>query len=61
MTTDLRIHWIIAQCGATVARGGRCKRVGYDTYTKRWGARCWQHDPFRDVDEGEEAYKEHQA
>jgi hypothetical protein len=28
---------------------------------RRKAYRCWQHDPLRNVDEGEEAYREHTA
>lgn len=47
------------RCTAWTNTGGHCRRRGYDTYSFR-GVRCWQHDPLRDIDEGEESYKEHQ-
>lgn len=54
-------------CGQVVERGYRplldrlCKRRGYETYVRgKIAVRCWQHDPLRQIDEGEEAYKEHQ-
>lgn len=54
MTTDQ------PQCTAKLRNGVRCARRGYGTYSHR-GVRCWQHDPLRYVDEGEEAYHEHTA
>jgi hypothetical protein len=53
------------QCEQTivVARDSvRCARRGYLTWVHGKEAyRCWQHDPIRDrIDEGEEAYRDHQ-
>ena len=52
------------ECGAAVLgtsywRG--CKRLGHETHVNgKRAIRCWQHDPLRSVDEGKEAYREHQ-
>jgi hypothetical protein len=53
------------RCDYAMVDGGRmglvrCVRSGYETYAKgKKAIRCWQHDPLRGIDEGEEAYREH--
>ena len=55
------------RCGQTLFDPPRyCPRRGLVVPGRRYPngepwVRCWQHDPYRGIDEGEEAYREHTA